>query len=151
MNTEKGHIEFNTNNDNSLHKERKIKSSKKKRSSKLTATTKLNLANNAKISTDIIDIDDSPDIATWNKNIIKNKDIFANKENRFRYTKIKPPIPTVTTTTIFKKAKEDSNGIDYLIDPANLNEIAKVYHNEEILTDQAIFSQKEKLKKRPKF
>jgi hypothetical protein len=150
MNTEKGHIEFNTNNDNSLHKERKIKSSKKKRSSKLTDTTKLNLANNAKISTDIIDIDDSPDIATWNKNIIKNKGIFANEENRFRYTKIKPPIPTVTTT-IFKKAKEDNNGIDYLIDPANLNEIAKVYLNEEILTDQAIFSQKGKLKKRPKF
>ena len=150
MNIEKGHIECNTNNDNSLHKERKIKSSKKKRSSKLTSTTKLNLTHSAKIPADIIDIDDSPDIATWNKNIIKNKDIFTNKENRFRYTKIKPPIPTVTTT-VFKKAKEDNKGIDYLIDPANLNEIAKVYHNEEILTDQAIFSQKGKLKKRPKF
>ena len=150
MNTEKGHIECNTNNDNTLHKEHKIKPSKKKRSSKLTSTTKLNLADNAKISADIIDIYDSPDIATWNKDIIKNKDVVMNKENRFRYTKIKPPIPTVTTT-VFKKAKEDNNGIDYLIDPANLNEIAKIYHNKEILTDQAIFSQKGKLKKRPKF
>ncbi|HET7643871.1 MAG TPA: hypothetical protein VFK40_10215 [Nitrososphaeraceae archaeon] len=149
MNTRKRDIESNTNIDNSLHKELKIKSSKKRRSSTLTSTTKLNLADNAKISANIIDIDDSPDIATWNKNIIKNKDNFANKENRFRYTKIKPPIPPVTTN-IFKKAKEDNNGIDYLIDPTNLNEIAKVYHNEEILTDQAIFSQKGKLKK-PKF
>lgn len=150
MNTKKVRIDYNTNINNSFHKEHNIKSMKKKRSLKPTTTittTKLNLPNKAKISTDIIDIDNSPDIPTWNKDVIRNKDVLKNKENMFRYTKIKTPIPTITTN-IIKKGKVDNKEIEYLIDPANLNEIAKVYHNEEILTDQATFSLKKgKLKK----
>jgi hypothetical protein len=151
MNTEKGHIDCNTNINNSFHEEHGIKATKKKRSSKPTTTRKLNLANKAKISTDILDMEDSPDIATWNKDVIRNKDLLTNKENRFKYSKIKTPIPTITTT-VFKKGKGDNKGIEYLIDPANLNEIAKVYQKEEILTDQANFPLKKgKSKKKIKF
>ena len=145
MNTEKGDVDDNTNFTNSFHKKNKIKPNKKKESPKLITNTRLNLANNTQISKDITDIDDSPDIATWNKDVIRNKDILTNKENKFRYTKIKSPIPTITTSRL----KKGNNEIDYLIDPANLNEIAKVYHNEEMLTDQSyFFSKKRKTEKK---
>jgi hypothetical protein len=125
---------------------------KKEQTSKelIIASSTLNITNNAKTSDDIIDIDDSPDMATWNKEVTINKDVLNNIDNKYRITKINPKIPTITTIGLERKREEDDdNEKDQLIDPANQQEIDNAYHAGIKLTDQvSFFHNKRKKSKR---
>ena len=86
---------------------------------------------------------------------MKPVDFFLGEENDILVisqpgttTPMTSTIPVSLTTDVLKIGRKDNNDIDYLIDPANLNEIAKVYQKEEILTDQDIFSLKKEKKKK---
>jgi hypothetical protein len=150
MNKKKGFNKNNTNF-NFFKNYEQNPNTKKKQTSKdaiITSST-MNIANNVKTSNDIIDIDDSPDIATWNKEITRNKGVSNNIDNKYRITKINPKIPTITTIGLERKRDRiDDNEKDHLIDPANQQEIDTAYHTGDKLTDQAsFFNNKRKLKK----
>ena len=150
MNKKKGFNKNNTNF-NFFKNYEQNPNTKKKQTSKdvIIASSTMNIANNVKTSNDIIDIDDSPDIATWNKEITRNKGISNNIDNRYRITKINPKIPTITTIGLETKGDRiGDDEKDHLIDPANQKEIDAAYHTGDKLTDQAIFfDNKRKLKK----
>ena len=147
MNKKKG-FKKNKTNFNSFLKDYEQNQNKKKEPSKedVIASSTLNIANNVKTS---IDIDDSPDIATWNKEVTRNKVVSNNTDNKYRITKINPKIPTITTIGLERKIDgDDDNKKDRLIDPANQQEIDAAYHAGNKLTDQAsFFHNKRKLKK----
>ena len=145
MNKKKG---FSKSNTNSFLKdsEQNPYTNKEQTSKESTMDFKPDLTNTAKTTNDIIDIDDSPDIATWNKEVTRNKDIPDNIDNRYIITKINPKIPTLTTMGLERKREED-NEKDHLIDPANQREIDNAYHDGDKLTDQAnFFHNKRKIK-----
>jgi len=147
MNKKKG---FSKSNTNSFLKdsEQNPYTNKEQTSKESTMDFKPDLTNTAKTTNDIIDIDDSPDIATWNKEVTRNKDIPDNIDNRYIITKINPKIPTLTTMGLERKREED-NEKDHLIDPANQREIDNAYHDGDKLTDQAnFFHNKRKLNKK---
>src|SRR5688572_1907002 len=150
MNKKKGFSKSNTNFNNSFLKdsEQNPYTNKEQTSKESTMDFKPDLTNTAKTTNDIIDIDDSPDIATWNKEVTRNKDIPDNIDNRYIITKINPKIPTLTTMGLERKREED-NEKDHLIDPANQREIDNAYHDGDKLTDQAnFFHNKRKLNKK---
>ena len=111
--------------------------------------------NTGKLSNDIIDIDDSPDVATWNKEVTRNKDHITkdprrseetNKKNR--NTKNTPKIPPTTTIGLRKENNDDK---DDQVDPANQKDLDKIYNSGGKLTDQAnLFNNKRKLTKKQK-
>ena len=111
--------------------------------------------NTRKLSNDIIDIDDSPDVATWNKEVIRNKDHItkdirkseeANEKNRV--VKITPEIPPTTTIGL---RMEDNDNKDDQVDPANQKDLDKIYNSGGKLTDQAnLFNNKRKFYKSQK-
>ena len=137
MNKKKG---FSKSNTNSFLKdsEQNPYTNKEQTSKESTMDFKPDLTNTAKTTNDIIDIDDSPDIATWNKEVTRNKDIPDNIDNKYIITKINPKIPTITTIGLERKREED-NEKDHLIDPANQREIDNAYHDGDKLTDKANF------------
>ena len=114
----------------------------------------MNIGNNlTKTSNDIIDIDDSPDIATWNKEVTRNKNVSNNIDNKYRITKINPKIPTITTIGLERKREGVvDNEKDHIIDPANQQETEAAYHAGVKLTDQTSFfhNNKRKLNKSKK-
>ena len=147
MNKKKG---FSKSNTNSFVKdsEQNLYTNKEQTSKESTMNFKPDLTNTAKTTNDIIDIDDSPDIATWNKEVTRNKDVLDNIDNKYIITKINPKIPTITTIGLERKREED-NEKDHLIDPANQREIDNAYHDGDKLTDQAnFFHNKRKLNKK---
>lgn len=151
MNKKKGFDKNKTNFNSFLKDYEQNLNTKKEQTSKedIIASSTLNIANNVKTSNDIIDIDDSPDIATWNKEVTRNKVVSNNIDNKYRITKINPKIPTITTIGLERKIDgDDDNKKDRLIDPANQQEIDAAYHAGNKLTDQAsFFHNKRKLKK----
>jgi hypothetical protein len=75
MNKKKGFSKSNTNFNSFLNDYEQNPNRKKEQTSKEStiASSTVNIGNNlTKTSNDIIDIDDSPDIATWNK-VTRNK------------------------------------------------------------------------------
>jgi hypothetical protein len=147
MNKKKG---FSKSNTNSFLKdsEQNPYTNKEQTSKESTMDFKPDLTNTAKTTNDIIDIDDSPDIATWNKEVTRNKDIPDNIDNKYIITKINPKIPTITTIGLERKREED-NEKDHLIDPANQRETDNAYHDSDKLTDKAnFFHNKRKLNKK---
>lgn len=147
MNKKKG---FSKSNTNSFVKdsEQNLYTNKEQTSKESTMNFKPDLTNTAKTTNDIIDIDDSPDIATWNKEVTRNKDVLDNIDNKYIITKINHKIPTITTIGLERKREED-NEKDHLIDPANQREIDNAYHDGDKLTDQAnFFHNKRKLNKK---
>ena len=151
MNKRKGFNKNKTNFNSFLKDYEQNPNSKKEQTTKedIIGSSTLNMANNVKTSNDIIDIDDSPDIATWNKEVTRNKVVSNNTDNKYRITKINPKIPTITTIGLERKIDgDDDNKKDRLIDPANQQEIDAAYHAGNKLTDQAsFFHNKRKLKK----
>ena len=152
MNKKKGFNKNNTNF-NFFKNYEQNPNTKKKQTSKdaIIASSNMNIANNVKISNDIIDIDDSPDIATWNKEVTRNKDDSENIYNKYRITQTNPKIPTITTMGLERKrgGEEEDNKKDHLIDPANQQEIDNAYLNGYKLTDHAsFFHNKRKLNKK---
>lgn len=141
MNKKKGFKKNKTNFNSFLKDYEQNQNKKKEQTSKedVIASSTLNIANNVKTSNDIIDIDDSPDIATWNKEVTRNKVVSNNTDNKYRITKINPKIPTITTIGLERRIDRDDNKKDRLIDPANQQEIDAAYHAGDKLTDQASF------------
>jgi len=141
MNKKKGFKKNKTNFNSFLKDYEQNQNKKKEQTSKedVIASSTLNIANNVKTSNDIIDIDDSPDIATWNKEVTRNKIVSNNTDNKYRITKINPKIPTITTISLERRIDRDDNKKDRLIDPANQQEIDAAYHAGDKLTDQASF------------
>ena len=115
-----------------------------------TVVSNMDLTNNANISKDIIDIDDSPDVATWNKEVTRNKDSTENIDKKYNLSKINPNFPMITTIELErKKEKSERNVKDSLIDPANQEEIDNVRYDGDKLTDQSsFFHNKSKLEKK---
>jgi hypothetical protein len=151
MNKKKGFSKSNTNFNNSFRNDSKQNpyTNKEQTSKESIMDFKPDLTNTAKTTNDIIDIDDSPDIATWNKEVTRNKDVSDNIDNKYIITKINPKIPTITTTMGLERKREENNEKDHLIDPANQREIDNAYHDGDKLTDQANFFQnKRKLNKK---
>jgi hypothetical protein len=151
MNKKKGFSKSNTNFNNSFRNDSKQNpyTNKEQTSKESIMDFKPDLTNTAKTTNDIIDIDDSPDIATWNKEVTRNKDVSDNIDNKYIITKINPKIPTITTTIGLERKREENNEKDHLIDPANQREIDNAYHDGDKLTDQANFFQnKRKLNKK---
>lgn len=141
MNKKKGFKKNKTNFNSFLKDYEQNQNKKKEQTSKedVIASSTLNIANNVKTSNDIIDIDDSPDIATWNKEVTRNKIVSNNTDNKYGITKINPKIPTITTIGLERRIDRDDNKKDRLIDPANQQEIDAAYHAGDKLTDQASF------------
>jgi len=154
MNKKKGFSKSNTHSNNSFLKdsEQNPYSNKEQTSKESTMASNMDLTNTAESSNDIIDIDDSPDIATWNKEVTRNKDDSENIYNKYRITQTDPKIPTITTMGLERKrgeGGEEDNKKDHLIDPANQQEIDNAYLNGYKLTDHAsFFHNKRKLNKK---
>src|SRR5829696_10479320 len=118
MNKKKGFSKSNTHSNNSFLKdsEQNPYSNKEQTSKESTMASNMDLTNTAESSNDIIDIDDSPDIATWNKEVTRNKehvvqDIKVSEEtkNKFRISKSSPQIPPTTTTVGLRREDNEEN------------------------------------------
>ena len=122
---------------------------KKQHKSRKDNKSTMDVTNDAKTSNDIIDIDDSPDVATWNKEVTRNKDHIAKDikiseetKNKYRITKIHPEIPSTTTIGL---RREDNDNQDNQVDPANQNDVDRIYNSGGKLTDDAnLFNNKRK-------
>jgi hypothetical protein len=122
---------------------------KKQLKSRKDNTSTMDVTNDAKTSNDIIDIDDSPDVATWNKEVTRNKDHIAKDikvseetKNKYRITKIHPEIPSTTTIGL---RREDNDNKDNQVDPANQKDLDRIYNSGGKLTDDAnLFNNKRK-------
>ena len=122
---------------------------KKQPKSRKHNTSTMDVTNDAKTSNEIIDIDDSPDVATWNKEVTRNKDHIAKDtkvseetKNKYRITKIHPEIPPTTTIGL---RREDNDNKDNQVDPANQKDVDRIYNSRGKLTDDAnLFNNKRK-------
>ena len=122
---------------------------KKQPKSRKHNTSTMDVTNDAKTSNEIIDIDDSPDVATWNKEVTRNKDHIAKDikiseetKNKYRITKIHPEIPPTTTIGL---RREDNDNKDNQVDPANQKDVDRIYNSGGKLTDDAnLFNNKRK-------
>ena len=106
------------------------------------------LTSNTKTFNDIIDIDDSPDVATWNKEVTRykdhTKDSRISEEMNEKYTN-SPKIPPTTTIGL---RKENNDNEDDQVDPANQQDLDEIFNSGEKLTDQAnLFNSKRKFPK----
>ena len=94
-----------------------------------TTTTKADFMD---MSAGIIDIDDTPDVATWNKKIHIKDDAAGIIVNRLHEAEIWPP----TTVGIGLREKKGSKK-DSIIDPANKKDVDEAIKSESTLTDEA--------------
>src|SRR5919201_4777235 len=83
------------------------------------------------MSAGIIDIDDTPDVATWNKKIHIKDDASDIIVNRLHEAEIWPP----TTVGIGLREKKGSKK-DLIIDPANKKNVDEAIKSESTLTDE---------------
>ena len=84
------------------------------------------------MSAGIIDIDDTPDVATWNKKIHIKDDASDIIVNRLHEAEIRQP----TTIDIGLREKKGSKK-DSIIDPANKKDVDEAIKSESTLTDEA--------------
>jgi hypothetical protein len=107
------------NNNNSGRRKKKNKEKKDfsvdKTIKQQKMTTKANVMD---MSAGIIDIDDTPDVATWNKKIHIKEDAAGIMVNRLHDAEKQPP----TTIGIGLREKKRSKK-DLIIDPANKKEV----------------------------
>ena len=85
------------------------------------------------MSTGIIDIEDTPDVATWNKKIHIKDDAVSIVDDRFRDAE---EIQTTLTTGIGLRDRKASKK-DLIVDPANRKEIEEAIESGSTLTDEA--------------
>ena len=112
------------------------------------------ITSNRKALNDIIDIDDSPDVATWNKEVTRYKDhvtkdsiISEEMNKKYRITN-SPKIPPTTTIGL---REENNDNKDDQVDPANQQDLNKIFNSGGRLTDQAnLFNSKRKFSKSQK-
>ena len=84
------------------------------------------------MSAGIIDIDDTPDVATWNKKIHIKDDASDIIVNRLHEAEMRQP----TTIDIGLREKKGSKK-DSIIDPANKKDVDEAIKSESTLTDEA--------------
>ena len=126
----------------------------KQRKSREDNTFTKDLTSNTKTLNDIIDIDDSPDVATWNKEVTRFKDhitkdsiISEEMNEKYRITN-SPKIPPTTTIGL---RKENNDNEDDQVDPANQQDLNEIFNSGSKLTDKAnLFNSKRKLDKSQK-
>lgn len=125
---------MNTNTGKRINKnkEKKDFSSENKMPKQQKTTSKVDVVNT---SSGIIDIDETPDVATWNKKS-QNK----NKKNaasvivdRSGYIESRTPPTTIGIGLRDKKQPKK----DLIIDPANKKEVEEAIKSGSILTDEA--------------
>lgn len=114
--------------DNSDYQDSKAEESAK-------TTTTIDITKASSTSKDILDITDTPDVATWNKGTqIKGGAADIIKRSQERGTKItQGKITRTNATTIDLKEKGPE---DLIIDPANKEDVAKVVNSGTSLTDK---------------
>jgi hypothetical protein len=95
-----------------------------------TTTTKANVTD---MSAGIIDIDDTPDVATWNKKIHIKEDPADITVNELHEVEIPPP----RAISIGLREKKGSKQ-DLIIDPANKKEVDEAIKSGSTLTDEAV-------------
>ena len=135
------------NNDNNISRRRKKNKEKKDfslvdnkvpKEQKITTTTIE--AGVMDLSAGIIDIDNTPDVAAWNKEIHIKGDgagtITVN--NRLHETKTTSPLPP-TTVSIHLIQKKGSKK-DLIIDPADKKQVDEAIKSGSTLTDEADLS-----------
>ena len=83
------------------------------------------------MSAGIIDIDDTPDVATWNKKIHIKDDASDIIVNRLHEAEIRQP----TTIDIGLREKKESKK-DLIIDPANKKNVDEAIKSESTLIDE---------------
>src|ERR687887_773099 len=83
------------------------------------------------MSAGIIDIDDTPDVATWNKKIHIKDDASGIIVNRLHEAEMRQP----TTIDIGLREKKGSKK-DLIIDPANKKNVDEAIKSELTLTDE---------------
>jgi hypothetical protein len=96
---------------------------------KQKTTTKADIMD---MSAGIIDIDDTPDVATWNKKIHIKGDAAGITLNRLHEAETQPP----TTIGIGLRERKGSKK-DLIIDPANKREVDEAIKSESTFTDEA--------------
>jgi hypothetical protein len=115
--------------DNSDHQDSKEEESAK------TTTTTIDITKASNTSKDILDITDTPDVATWNKGTqIKGNaaDIIKrSQESGAEITQGKMTRTNATTIGLKEKGSED-----LIIDSANKRDVAKVVNSGTSLTDK---------------
>jgi hypothetical protein len=118
------------NNNTKRGKEKKDFSVDNKVPKQQKTTTKADVID---ISAGIIDINDTPDVATWNKKI-------HIKDGATRIT-VNPlheaEIPTTTTTSGIGLRDKKGSKKDSIIDPANKKEVDEAIKSGSTLTDEA--------------
>ena len=85
------------------------------------------------MSTGIVDIEDTPDVATWNMKIHIKDDAAYIVDDRFRDAE---KIQTTLTTGIGLRDRKASKK-DLIVDPANRKEIEGAIESGSTLTDEA--------------
>jgi hypothetical protein len=117
--------------DNSDHQDSKEEESAKT----TTTTTTIDITKASNTSKDILDITDTPDVATWNKGTqIKGNaaDIIKrSQESGAEITQGKMTRTNATTIGLKEKGSED-----LIIDSANKRDVAKVVNSGTSLTDK---------------
>lgn len=118
--------------DNSDHQDSKEEESAK---TTTTTTTTIDITKASNTSKDILDITDTPDVATWNKGTqIKGNaaDIIKrSQESGAEITQGKMTRTNATTIGLKEKGSED-----LIIDSANKRDVAKVVNSGTSLTDK---------------
>jgi len=111
--------------DDSDHQDSKEESAK---------TTTIDITKASNTSKDILDITDTPDVATWNKGTqIKGNAADIIKRSQERGAEITQGKITQTNTTIELKEKGSDN---LIIDSANKKDVSKVVNSGTSLTDK---------------
>ncbi len=90
-------------------------------------------ADTVHMSTGIVDIEDGPDVATWNKKIHIKDDAAGIVDDRFHGV---DEIQTTLTTGIGLRDGKASKK-DLIVDPANRKEIEEAIESGSTLTDEA--------------
>jgi len=86
------------------------------------------------MSTGIIDIDNTPDVATWNKEIYIKNDTARVAVDRFHEPEEIQMPPTIGMGLRDRKASKK----DLIIDPANRKEVEEAIESRSTLKDEAI-------------
>jgi hypothetical protein len=142
MNKKKQQLKSNTNLNKSIPKNNQRDQNTKRQQpiSRKDNTSTIDITNYAKTSNEIIDIDDSPDVATWNREVTRNK-----------YHIPKDKIPEIPPTTSIGLNQENNNGKNHQVDPANQKDVNKIYDSRGKLTDHDdLFNNKRKFIKSKK-
>jgi hypothetical protein len=120
----------NTGKRKKKNKEKKDFSSENKMPTQQKTTRKADVVN---ISSGIIDIDETPDVATWNKESQIKEDAVRVIVNRSRFPEPRPPPTTIGIGLRDKKQPKK----DLIIDPANKKEVEEAIKSGSRLTDEA--------------